>query len=226
MAKKSTDDRNTIKSTTPIGTITFSHLTEPDYTFDKNGNYNVKLRLTAEQAEPLLTQAHSLIEEEYEKAKAACKTKLEVSKLKLAEDLPIKVELDENAEETGYYILGAKMKASGETKEGKPWSRRPMLFDAGGNPITDLSISIWGGTEARVSFEMSAFNVPSLGIGVSCRLLAVQIVKLVSGSQKSAEDFGFGAVEGGYTAEAEMPIDHTMPTAPEQQDDNASNGDF
>ena len=201
MAKK-TDEREVIKATTPMGTITFSHLTEPDYTFDKAGSYNVKLRLTEEQARPLLDTAQKLIENEYERAKAACKTKLEVSKLKLAEDLPIKAELDENAEETGYYIFGAKMKASGTTDKGKEWTRKPILFDAQGKRIDDPHLSIWGGSEVRVAYTMSAFNVASLGIGVSCRLEAVQIVKLVSGSERTAEGYGFGVEDGYMTAEA------------------------
>ena len=224
MAKKKTDDREVYKSTTPIGTITFSHLTEPDYNFDKAGTYNVRLRLSAEDAEPILTKAKAMIDAEYEKAKAACKTKLEISKLKLAEDLPIKAELDDNAEPTGNYIIGAKMKASGETPEGKPWTRRPVIYDAAGKPITDPKLTIWGGTQARVAFEMSAFNVAALGIGVSCRLAAVQIIKLVSGSQKSAEDYGFDAVEGGYVSD---PGDTSDPTGDATGSTEAdTNGDF
>ena len=199
---KNTDDRRTVSGVTPVGTVVFSHLTEPDYTFAKEGSYNVKLRLTEGDAMPLLEQAKALIDEELQSAKAACKTKLEVSKLKMAEDLPIRAELDENAEPTGHYILGAKMAASGVTANGKEWTRKPVIYDARGRALDTSSLSIWSGSEIRVAYAMRAFNVPSLGIGVSMRLEAAQVIKLVSGSQKTAEGYGFSVVEDGYEAEA------------------------
>ncbi len=225
MAKKKTDDKEVFKGTTPIGTITYSHLTEPDYDYDKVcGSYNVKLRLSAEEIEPILSKAKAMMEEEYEKAKAACKTKLELSKLKYTDDLPIKPELNDEAEETGCYILGAKMKASGETKEGKPWTRRPVIYDAAGEPVTDPALSIWGGTKARVAFEISPFNT-AIGVGFSCRLAAVQIIELVSSGQRSAESFGFDAVEGGYVSQ---PTSNTSdPTGDATGSTEAdTNGDF
>lgn len=194
------DDRTTVREgVTPVGTITFCYLTEPDYKFDKSGTYTVKLRLSVEEAETILAQAHELIDAEFEKAKAECKTKLEVSKLKIAEDLPIKPELDENAEETGNYIFSAKMRASGVTKEGKTWTRRPILFDVAGRAIADETLSIWSGTEARVAYDLCVFSVPTIGIGVSSRLKAVQIITLVTGdNNKSARDYGFEEVDGAY----------------------------
>jgi hypothetical protein len=223
MAKtKKNDEREVIKGITPIGTITFSHLTEPDYTFEKAGSYNVKIRLSEEQATPILDTANRLIEEEYAKAKAACKTKLEESKLKLAEDLPIKIEKNDNAEPTGYYIFGAKMKASGVTETGREWTRQPDLFDSQGQKVKRDGLNIWGGSEVRVAYTMSAFNVASLGVGVSCRLEAVQIVKLVSGSERTAEGYGFD-MEEGYTADT-LTASHVDDSA--EAEDDGGEGDF
>jgi hypothetical protein len=227
MAKNSTDDRETISGVTPVGTVVFSHLTEPDYTFAKEGSYNVKLRLSESDAMPLLDKARELIDEELQSAKAACKTKLEVSKLKMAEDLPIRAELDENAEPTGFYILGAKMAASGVTKTGKEWTRKPVIYDARGKALDTSSLSIWSGSEIRVAYAMRAFNVPSLGIGVSLRLEAAQIIKLVSGTVKSAEGYGFTVVEDGYAAEPEP--ERTWQEDPEKayaQQQDGGEGDY
>jgi hypothetical protein len=55
-----------------------------------------------------------------------------------------------------------------------------------------------------MAFEMRVFNVPALGIGISFRLEAVQIIKLVSGTARNAESYGFEATEG-FEADKELP---------------------
>ena len=189
-------ERNVISGTTPIGIAVYPKLTEPDYKWKKEGEYGLKIRLSEEDALPLIATMEKLVDEVYAKAEATCKNKLEQSRLKRVEDLPCKEELDENANPTGYYLLNAKMKASGVSKKtGKTWKRTPALFDSVGRPITDTgTLQIWSGSEVRVAYTLEAFST-ALGIGCSCRLEAVQIIKLVSGSRKDATGYGFDVAD-------------------------------
>jgi len=52
----------------------------------------------------------------------------------------------------------------------------------------------------RVAGEATVYNTAALGMGVSLRLSAVQVIKLVSGSgdDATAASYGFQGEEGGY----------------------------
>lgn len=202
-------ERNVISGTTPIGIAVYPKLTEPDYKWKQEGEYGLKIRLSEEDALPLIATMEKLVDEVYTKAEAACKNKLEKSKLKRVEDVPCKEELDDDANPTGYYLLNAKMKASGVSKKtGKTWKRTPALFDSVGRPITDTgTLQIWSGSEVRVAYTLEAFST-ALGIGCSCRLEAVQIIKLVSGGQKDAKGYGFDAEDSGFVNNATADTDN------------------
>ena len=191
-------ERKTVKGTTPAGEALFPKLTEPDTKFNPDGDYTVKIRLSEKDGQALLETMRELIADEVEIAKSKCKSKLELSKIKIVSDdsLPIKHELNEDAEPTGSFLFSAKQRASGiSQKTGKKWMREVPLFDEKGKLITSKEgLSIWGGSIIRVAYEISSFNT-AIGIGISSRLTAVQIIELRSGSSGTAESYGFDVVE-------------------------------
>ena len=65
-------------------------------------------------------------------------------------------------------------------KTQEKFSQRPMLFDAKKNPLP-ADVSIWGGTIMKVAYQEVPYYTPMLGAGVSLRLKAVQVIKLVQG---------------------------------------------
>ena len=222
------NERNVVKGTTPIGIAVYPKLTEPDYKWKTEGEYGLKIRLSETDALPIIELMEKLVDAEYTKAEAACKNKLEKSKLKRVEDLPCKEELDEDATPTGYYLLNAKMKASGVSKKtGKTWKRTPALFDSVGRPITNTgTLQIWSGSEVRVAYTLEAFST-ALGIGCSCRLEAVQIIKLVSGSQKDATGYGFDAEDSGFVNNATADTDNEEEDfADSQPQETDTDGDY
>ena len=182
------------------GTARYPHLNEADTKFDDAGVFKTDLILDQETGAP--------IEVRFEKMRAAqmaeTQKKLKGKKAKEA-DLPIQPEYDDEGNETGNYVLRVKMKASGISKKtGKAWSRKLPLFDAAGNPS---SARIGGGSEIIAAFEPSAWANPKGECSVTCRLEAVQIIRLSEGGGASASRFGFGAVEGGYVAADEDEAD-------------------
>lgn len=189
--------------TSPRGVFLFPHLVDPDYGTDeypkKDGEYNVTLKLSAREAQPLIDQLESLHreavamgEEKFKELKPAIKKKLGELKVN---DLFTEEYDKETEEPTGNLLFKFKTKASGVTKKGKPWERTLPIFDAKGTKFSPDSI--WGGSEGRVSFAAAPYFVPGQGMaGVTFYLNAVQILELRAGGAASADAFGFGEEEG------------------------------
>lgn len=184
-----------VKGTTPAGIAIFPKLFEPDYKFDADGTYSVKLKIEAEAAQTLIDQIEALTQEAFAEAESNCKNAREKTKLKYATPC-YEAEMDEDGKETGYYLFRFKMKASGISKKtGKPWSRKPAVFDAKGKPVINPDYQVWSGSLLRVAYELSAFST-NIGVGCSCRLVACQIIELSTGQGQDASAFGFGEEDG------------------------------
>lgn len=112
-------------------------------------------------------------------------------------DVGFKVERDdETGDETGFLTFTASMKAQGVTKEGRRWTQKPSIFDAQGNKLVNPPM-IGGGTEGKLSVEIEPFiNQTSKTVEMSRRLLAAQVLKLVTGGSRSFSDYGFAAEDG------------------------------
>ena len=215
--------------TSPAGRALYPKLTEPDTKFKDAGEYSVKLLLPEVDALPILNECLEIqkaaIEEEFERVQAE-KPKMNPEKIregiKLG-NIPVKPHTDpESGEETGEYILTFKMVASGVSrKTGKPWARKPVIFDAKGKPIKNpSSIQIWSGSILKVAYITDPFSKPATGVGVTLRLEAVQIIKLVSGGQRDAAGYGFGEEEDGYSYQEEA--EDGSPFVPAIDDEDTS----
>jgi hypothetical protein len=78
------------------------------------------------------------------------------------------------------------MKASGtNSKTKEKFTQRPTLFDAKKNPINNGTV-IWGGSKMKVAYQLVPYYVPAIGAGVSARLKAVQVLKLVEGKDTAS----------------------------------------
>ena len=189
----------TINVTTPKGVLVYPHLNKADTKFDTHGVWRANLRLTAEDAQSLKQSIDDAIEanaDEYTKSKGK---KVKIANPPYQED------------EDGNYVFTFKLKASGTRPNGERWEQKPILYDAKGNVFQANGKTIWGGTKAKVAFQMSPYFVSSIGAGVSLRLKAVQIIELVTGGA-DASSYGFQEEEG-FVAENE-----TKEETPEEGD--------
>ena len=85
------------------------------------------------------------------------------------------------------------MKASGVNKKTQEkFTQRPQLLDSKKNPISP-STSIWGGSIMKIAYQPVPYFTPMLGAGISLRLKAVQVIKLVEGKSNNVfkEEDGF-----------------------------------
>lgn len=197
------------KYNTPIGVARYPHLNKPDTRFDDDGVYKCDLIVPADEAQELIEYLEGIRDEFFDSLDA--KKRKQYSKAPVFEE-----ELDEAGDETGNVIIKTKLNAVGRNDKGDEWTNEPKLFDAFGNPVDRESVQIWSGSKLIIAGAVRTYAMGSTKmVGVSLKCDGVQIVKLVTGGQATAETFGFGAVDGGFQfsddeePEAEAPAGDT-----------------
>lgn len=238
MATKN-NDRASLEIITPRGVAIYPKLNAPSYTFHKEGEYEVKLRIdpTVDAADAVLNKkavtfadlvsAIEAQQEEFLEAKrkelAGSKDGKNKAKAKTIESVEFGTEdVDDDGNPTGLRVVKLKMKASGvSSKDGKSWTRKPKLFDAKGRPLPESAPPIWGGSVLKVAARAVPYYMPKENVvGTTLYMEAVQVLELVSGQGRTAEAYGFGA-EDGYETEDESAAGGF---ADESTDDGAAAG--
>lgn len=203
MATKDDKQQKRIKFITPTGVAIWPKLVEPDTKFDAEGTFSVRLRLGADDAAELMQLMDEMADEAYADAKAKLSEKPSDPKKiaaqkkqleKLTRNDAYTMDVDDNGDETGDVVFNFKMSHVIKLKDGTTKRVWPKLFDAAGNPIKGKP-QIFSGSELRVACQLSGYFVPGTSAaGVSARLNAVQVIKLVSGGDASS--FGFAKTDG------------------------------
>lgn len=220
------------KLTTPVGTLKYPKLNEPDTKFKDTGIYQAKLILTADEAAPIMARMKELTEKQLAETKVELEAKIKdakgeakgKAKKALAElvlaDSPAKPCFDDEGEPNGDIEFNFKMNAQRTDKKTQKIIKMvPKFFDAKGVEIKNIP-QVWGGTKARVSAQYVPFYTQKAGVGVSLRLNALKIIELVSGNSGTAADHGFGDEEEGYAADAEARSDSTKPAGDDAGSDD------
>ena len=197
------------------GKALWAKIFEPDTKFDPNGIYSIDLIIPETEAQELCEYLDSVVQKrfdeevkEYPKKKATLSTKL-----------PYEIDFDEDGNETGNLKFRFKLKAKGQTRDGREYEQKPVVVDAKRKPMT-TETAIGNGSIVKVAYEPIPYVMASTKqVGVSLRLKAVQIIDLV--------EYGGGAAsvfddEDGY--EAEESVSPT--TAFDDGDDDGAEGDF
>jgi hypothetical protein len=241
-----------IMLTIPEGIAVYPHLLQEDkYQLTEHGKreFNTQIRLDLDNNPThaaFITQLDKLCNEAFEEGKSALAAKIADPEVKgkakkAAKDTleglrlhtPYTAEVDDEGDDTGAVLVSTKCLAGGVykrgPKEGEDWTKSLPMFDANQQPIAASAregLSIWGGSKLIVATEVIPFCAEGLKLaGVSLRLQAVQVIEAKGGSGGSANDFGFGVVEGGYQtdnfANAAAPASTTT-----EDSSNAEEDDF
>lgn len=201
------------KIVTPKGMAIYPWLNKPDTKFKPEGEYRLKLRLSEEAAAPLLEKLQPMFDAAVAEAKKNPKNKGKTLK---KNDLFVKV-IDDDGNETGDIDFNFKRSASGITKQGpntgKAWSAVLDLVDAKGNKLSPEA-RVFGGSIVKVSFTPNPYDKP-IGCGLSLRLEAVQVIKLVEGQR----DYGFGDESEDDDADAPETTDSEATTTDDDAKD-------
>lgn len=191
---KDMDIRKLKQRTTPTATAVMCFLNKPSFEYNPDGVYIAKIKLPTEsqEAKTLIKIIDTAAEEAYVAAMELAETPKAKKAVKKA-DMSYKYEEDDDGNETGYVLINFKRKATRKDKEGNIRPVKLPLFDSMGQPMDSEETEIWSGSELKISYKLVPYN-KSIGVGVSHRIEAVQVVKLSSGGDnRSAADFGFKA---------------------------------
>lgn len=187
------------KFVTPKGTAVWPHLNTPDTKFVAEGEYHTKLRLSAEDAQPLVKQLEAIRDAFLQEA---VRKDPKVKQYRMA-DL-YEEEVDDQGDLTGNYVFKFKQKAVIQTRSGSTLNMKVALFDSRKEP-TDAQIG--GGSELRIAGTAIGYAMPSTKmVGLSLRPNAVQVIQLSSSASGAADAF---SVEDGFVAETvkeEVPV--------------------
>lgn len=216
---------------TPKGVSIWPALNEPDYKFKTDtGEFHARIRITPEELpdwQAVIDAGQKVLDEAYEAKEKELK---DAKKGALLKDLNkgeiIKPEVDpETGDETGNYIfrasLGYKVEIKSGPKAGEVFYKRPDLFNAAGKQLKNPP-RIGGGSVLKLNVTPIDYWFPKdKTIGVRFELNAAQVIKLVSGGARSAEDYGFGAEDGDDIQDVEgSPDSHGF------SDESGDDGDF
>ena len=193
---------NNVKVVSPVGVSQYAWLTTPDTRFDETGHYKTNLIINAKEAQSLKTQ----IDAEIKKSVALAKEKAKGKAIKEA-PRPYDDELIDG-KKSGNVIFKFKTKAKIIAKDGKVIPNRVALFDSAGKPMIDANV--WSGSEMKVSAELIPYYTAMAGAGVSMRLRAVQVTKLVEGGSSNAKGYGFEKVKDGYEQPEAVAVEENV----------------
>ena len=193
---------NNVKVASPVGVSQYAWLTTPDTRFDETGHYKTNLIINGKEAQSLKTQ----IDAEIKKSVALAKEKAKGKAIKEAPRPYDDEMIDGKA--SGNVIFKFKTKAKIIAKDGKVIPNRVALFDSAGKPMIDANV--WSGSEMKVSAELIPYYTAMAGAGVSMRLRAVQVTKLVEGGSSNAKGYGFEKVKDGYEQPEAVAVEENV----------------
>lgn len=205
-----------VKATTPKGRVKWPKLNEPDTHFDeKKPMYGTKFLLSPEDAKPLIAEIDRLTKAAVAEVKKAKKGK----KVKIADPMYTN-EVDKEGEETGMIEFNFRRRAGGERKDGTMWSIELPKFDAKAKATT---VRITGGSLCKISLELTPFYVPATGVGVSGKIVGVQVLEVAT-FEKSADELGF-EVEDDFDGQDDEESDEDEDDEDEDEGDEESEED-
>lgn len=190
-----------VRLVTPLGTLSFPHLTKPDTQYYALGEYKTKLVLDPKDA---AVQAFiKTLEEQRDTLVAAYKKENPKNKGYAVRPVFTNV-LDKEGNDTGMIAVNASQKAVVESATKGTLNFSVLLVDAKRNKYDGKPI--YGGTKAKLSVDVLCTALPAgKHVGISLKLVAVQVIDLVTGTGgPTAESAGFGEEEG---YEAPAPVE-------------------
>jgi len=203
-----------IKLITPRGVLKFPRLTKIDYGSEKypvpEGVYRTQLVLDTnskgvreflEKLDELLEQSREEAEEQLSELPVKSRKEIE-GKGGLTANKPYSIIYDEETEEpTGEVEIRIKKRATFKRADGeRELIPPPHLFDSAIPPkLLPRRVEVWGGTQAIININATPYFMNTGAYGLSLRLNAVQILKLVdAGGMRDAADYGFEGQEDGW----------------------------
>lgn len=193
---------------TPAGIAQYPSLLKPDTKFDELGVYKVNLILSAEDAAPIIKTLQEMLAEK----KAELEDTLNADQIEALGKgtLPYSREFEEDKKTpTGNIIFKFKTKAAFVSRrDGKVIEKEMVVVDAKKNRMHGVAVG--GGSKIKVSATYKTYYTAAIGVGVSARLGAVQVLELREYQEGGAAASMFGE-EDGFETETVADFDTPAP---------------
>lgn len=160
--------------TTPVATLGYGHLYNPDTKFNKDGDYKQDFFLSEE---------------------AAKKFCLSVSKDPRAKGAKLKY-----TKVDGTFKFKTKQHAKVKAKDGEVFDMKPKLYYIVDGKTVEYPATLpapWSGSTGELELEVVPFD--GFGGGLTMRLRAIRLHTIVEGTKSAGN---WGDVEEGYTSES------------------------
>ena len=211
---------STVKVITPKAHVKWAKILEPDYKFDANGTFSIMVIVGNKDDKGnicILPEFESLVKDINATLTDAFNETVELlkgaKKSSLSEVSPIREEEDADGNPTGVMYMRFKMTHKVTSKkDGKQYLLKPKLVDSKNVEIKSPNFLIGNDSVCRIQGELSPYyKADNNTVGLSCRLQAVQLNKLV---EYNAVAFDEDEDEDGYTTgEGEFGSEVATPTA-------------
>ena len=194
-----------VKGTTEKGRAIWPVLppAKPDTKFSPEGTWRIRVAIPSDEAQPLVDELTALLNSAIDAYVA--ETGVAHEDAKVCESLPYQQETDKEGNLTGNIVFSFKAKASGVSQRtGESWQRNVPVLDS---KRRRMNQKVGGGSIVRVGYDVQPFYTAALGIGLTARLEAVQVLDLQTYSDDAEsyfndEDGYEEASSAEYTAEA------------------------
>lgn len=186
----------------PAGIAIWPRLNAPDTKFNAEGEFSAKLAMdgSAPETKAFIAMLSAVRDAEFERFKS------ENPKHKKATVADFwREEVDDDGEETGRVTFNFKMRHKVTAKAtGKVYTLKPIILNAR-KEILNRPPNIGGGSTLKVSFEtFPYFNAKDKEFGMSLRMIAVQIIKLVEFGGAASALAGFEEEDGDDVGDADF----------------------
>jgi len=183
------------KFVTPKGTAVWPKLNTPDTKFNVDGEYSVKLRLSAGDSQGLIKQLEGL-RDAFQKDQS--KTEPKVARYDVA---PVyEAEEDDNGDLTGFNLFKFKQNAKIKLRNGGTRNMSVPIYDSNKAPT---NTEVTGGSTIRVAGMPFCYAMPSSKkVGVALRPTGVQIIQLAAGFGGDADALAMFDKEDGFVADS------------------------
>lgn len=201
-----------VRYVSPKGIAMYPWVLTADTLFNKEGVYHIQLECPQDDPKTteLVEKLTLILDKEHDALSKEKKKKLN------------KIPFFEESEDGKHLVFKFKQNKIIKRKDGTTSEVKIPLFDAKGKPITE-AIKLGNGSVCRISFTVAPYyNATNKGVGLSLRLVAVQVIELVEYSAGNAESYGFDEEEGYEAKDA----DDEVPFEDSDDSEDENNGDY
>lgn len=210
MATTNNSKKKTLRFITAKGIAQYPWIFDPDTKYDADGQYHIQLIVSKKDATDMIQRLSAMLDEF--KAQTEKEKNKKVGTMDFFEETP----------EGDSFQFKFKQKRVLRRKDGSTLEVKIPVFDSCGGAVSANSKMGTGSTVKICYSPLPYYNAVTKSVGLSLRLVAVQVLNLVSYEGGGAKSFGFSEEEGGYVSTED---ENTEDTDKEENEDTENESD-